>query len=69
MYDRINDMVLSIDNESVSIYIDNGEQPIHVAYWHFEEWEEDAETVVPAMLTAIDLFHRDKELLLKTLGY
>jgi hypothetical protein len=67
----IDKMQLTIDAESVNIYIDNGEEtdPTHIAYWYFEEWEEDAETVVPAMLTAIDLFHRDKKLLLKTLGY
>ena len=68
--EMIDNLVLTIDVESVSIYIDNGEdeEPTHVAYWYFEEWEEDAELVVPAMLKAIDLFHRDKTLLLETLG-
>ena len=68
--EMIDKLVLTIDAESVTIYIDNGEdeEPTHVAYWYFEEWEEDAEIVVPAMLTAIDLFYRDKKLLLETLG-
>jgi hypothetical protein len=68
--DWISNMKMTIDSESVNIYVDKGESDyIHVAYWYFEEWEEDAETVVPAMLTAIDLFNNNKELLLKTLGY
>lgn len=69
-YGRFNSLKLSIDSESVNIYIDNGEneEPTHVAYWHEDEWLEDAETVVPAMLKAIDLYHRDPEKLLKTLN-
>ena len=68
--EMIDKLVLTIDAESVAIYIDNGEdeEPTHVAYWYFEEWEEDAELVVPAMLKAIDLFYRDKKLLLEILG-
>ena len=57
---------LVIDSESVNIYIDNGEdkEPTQVVYWHEDEWLEDAEVVVPAMLSAIDLFmNKPKELL------
>jgi aspartyl-tRNA synthetase len=49
---------LSIDNESVDIYIDNGEdeEPTHVCYWHIDEVKED-ENIAIAMAHAIDLFY------------
>ena len=61
---------LAIDNESVSIYQDNGDMfdITPIVYWHIEEIEEDA-SVFPSIANAIDLFHTDKEKLLKTLGY
>ena len=56
-------MKMDIDSESVSIYIDFGEDKdiMPICYWHEDEWLEDAETVVPAMLKAIDLFNHDKK--------
>ena len=61
---------LSIDSESVNIYIDNGEdkEPTHVVYWHEDEWLEDSETVTPAIIQAINLFYTDKKELLKRVG-
>jgi len=32
---------LAIDSESVNIYIETGKEPVHVVYWHLDEWEED----------------------------
>ena len=61
---------LSIDSESVNIYIDNGKdkEPSHVVYWHEDEWIEDPETVTLAVIQAINLFYTDKKELLKKLG-
>lgn len=62
---------LSIDTESVNIYIDNGEdkEPTHVVYWHEDEWLEDSETVTPSIIQAINLFYTDKKELLKRVGF
>ena len=59
-------MKLSIDSESVNIYIDNGEdkEPTHVVYWHEDEWLEDSKTVTPAIIQAINLFYTNKQELL-----
>ena len=67
----LNNLHLDQDNESVSIYISFGGERdiIPICYWHFTEWEEDAETVVPVMLRAVTLFYEDKETLLETLDY
>ena len=64
-------MKLAIDDESVNIYFDNGDDkdPTHVVYWHKDEWIEDPETVVPAIHRAIELFFTDKRKLLKLLGW
>jgi hypothetical protein len=61
---------IAIDGESVNIYRDNGEgkEPTHIAYWHEDEWLEDPETVVPAMLRAVELFYEDQHELLSVLG-
>lgn len=63
-------MKLCIDQESVNIYIDNGDdkEPTHICYWHEDEWLEDAETVVPAIINAINLFYTDKGQLLYKLN-
>jgi hypothetical protein len=69
-YDKFSNLKLTRDDESLNIYIDNGDDqdPTHICYWHFEEWEEDAETVVPAMLTAMELFYTNPQELLNRLG-
>lgn len=64
---------LAIDQESVNIYIDNGEnkEPTHVCYWHIEEWEEEPSIVI-SIANAIQLFYTNKKELLsrlKTLNY
>lgn len=68
---NLNKLTLTRDNEHLGIFFDLGDDidPIHVVYWHFEEWEEDAELVVPAMLQAMELFYTDRVLLLETLGW
>lgn len=58
---------LAIDSESVDIYIETGGEPVHVVYWHLDEWKEDAESSVPASLMAVDLFYTDQDELIKKL--
>ncbi len=67
---NIENLKLSIDSESVNIYIDNGEdkEPTHVVYWHEDEWIEDSENVTPAIMQAINLFYTDKKELLNRVG-
>lgn len=67
----IEDMKLSRDAECFNIYIDEGEdkEPIHICYWHCDEWEENPKEVVPAMTRAMEMFYTDKEGLLELLGY
>ena len=64
----MSNMVLTIDQESVNIFIDNGEnkEPTHICYWHIEEWEEDP-TVVISIANAIQLFYTNKKELLNRL--
>ena len=63
-----NEMKLSIDNESVDIYIDNGddEEPSHICYWHLDEVEEDANVAI-SIANAINLFHTNKLKLVEVL--
>jgi len=60
---------ISIDNESLNIYIDNGEDkdPIHICYWHIDEVKED-ENVAILMIKAVDLFYTNPEKLLSTIN-
>ena len=62
---KTKNLKLAIDNESVGIYIDNGEtqDPVYLYYWHIEEWEEDSNIAI-AVFKAIDLFHTNKQQLL-----
>lgn len=66
----VSKLKIARDGESLNIYIDNGDdkEPTHVAYWHEDEWLEDAETVVPAMLIAMELFYTNPKELLNRLG-
>jgi hypothetical protein len=51
---------LSIDIDSVNIYVELGSRdPIHIAYWVIDEWEEDAEVAI-SIFRAIELFYIDK---------
>jgi hypothetical protein len=54
---------LSIDIDSV--YVEGSRvDPIHIAYWVIDEWEEDAEVAI-SIFRAIELFYIDKKELLK----
>lgn len=61
-------MKLVIDNESVNIYINNGEHkdPTQICYWHLDEVEEDSSVAI-SIANAINLFHTDKLKLIETL--
>ena len=61
---------IAIDLESVNIYREVGEdqEPIHIVYWYEDEWLEDPETVVPAIIQAIHLFYTNQIELLEKLG-
>jgi hypothetical protein len=58
---------IAIDNESVNIFRETEEEPVHICYWYFEEWEEDP-TIVPSILKAVELYYTNQQLLLETLG-
>jgi len=58
---------LALDSESVNIYIETGGEPIHVVYWHMDEFLEDAESSVPAALNAVHLFYTDPDDLINRL--
>jgi len=65
-----NSFKLSIDQESIDIYVDNGEdeEPTHVCYWHIEEVEEDADVAI-SIANAIHLYYSNpKELFALTYG-
>jgi hypothetical protein len=53
---------LSIDSESVNIYIDNGDdqEPTHLLYWHLDEVIEDPELAF-VIANAIHTFYTDPE--------
>jgi len=59
---------LSIDDESVNIYVDNGEteEPTHICYWHIAEVEKDAEVSL-VMVNAVNLFHTNPQELIDRL--
>lgn len=61
---------LAIDQESVNIYVDNGDmhEPTHIVYWNLEEVAED-ENVAISIANAVDLYHRDIQQLVDILGY
>ena len=60
---------ISIDDESLNIYIERGttKDPIHVCYWHIDEVEEDA-TVAFTMLTAMELYYTNQPKLCKLMN-
>jgi len=60
---------LSIDQESVNIYVDNGptKEPLHVVYWHLDEVKED-ENVAISIANAINLYHTKPQQLINLLG-
>ena len=56
---------LSIDNESVNIYIDKGENkdPVHLVYWHLDEVIEDP-SLAFTIANAVHLFYTDPKRIL-----
>ena len=56
---------LAIDSESVNVYVETGGEPVHVVYWHMDEWLEDAESSVPATVNAVHLFHTNPDELIE----
>ena len=63
-------MKIDLDNESLHIFIDNGEDvdPISICYWHLDEVEEDASVSI-SMLRAMQLFYTDKQKLIDLLNF
>lgn len=59
---------IAIDGESVNIYIETGAEPIHVVYWHLDEWIEDAESSVPASINAVHLYHTNPDELIERIS-
>jgi hypothetical protein len=66
---NLKNMKIDIDNESLHIFIDNGEDidPLSICYWHLDEVEEDASVCIP-MLRAVELFYTDKQKLVDLLN-
>lgn len=62
---KMKNLKLAIDQESVNIYIDNGDdkEPLHILYWHIDEREEDP-TVIISICNAIQMFYTDKQKLI-----
>ena len=56
---------LAIDSESVNVYVETSGEPVHVVYWHMDEWLEDAESSVPATINAVHLFHTNPDELIE----
>jgi hypothetical protein len=68
MMSKYVNLKIDIDSESVNIYIETGGEPVQVAYWHLDEWIEDAESSVPATVNAAHLFHTDPDELIKRIS-
>lgn len=65
----LDNLKIDIDNESVNIWIDRGEDtdPISVCYWHLDEFIEDGEVAIP-MAKAVQLYYTNPKRLIETLG-
>jgi hypothetical protein len=59
---------IAIDGESVNMYIETGGEPVHVVYWHLDEWIEDAESSVPASINAVHLYHTNPDELIERIS-
>ena len=68
--DKVENLKISIDNESINIYIDNSEdkEPTHVVYWHLDEVKEDASVAI-SIANAIHLFYTNPKGLLKRINF
>lgn len=63
----INQLVLMIDIESITIYLPS-DPSLPIVYWHLDEVKED-ENVAISIANAINLYHVNKIELLEKLGY
>ena len=65
---NLDQLTVAIDEESVNIYFDMGEdeEPIHVVYWHEDEFLEDSSVIFSA-LNAVDMANRNPQELLERL--
>ena len=63
-----NNLKLIIEEESVNIYVDNGEdkESTHICYWHINEWMEDGKVAI-SIFNAIQMFYTDKQKLINTI--
>ena len=61
---------IAIDNESVNIYVDKGEdnEPLHIVYWHIDEVDEDSSVAI-SIVTAVQLYYTNPQLLIDTLKF
>jgi hypothetical protein len=59
---------LTLDSESVGVYIETGVEQVHVVYWNMDEWIEDAESSVPASLNAVHLYHTNPDELIERIS-
>ena len=69
-YQIKNNLILDIDEESVSIYVYTGkkEPAIPLVYWHIGEVKED-ENVVISMVNAVKLYYTNRIELITKLGH
>jgi hypothetical protein len=69
IYGKRQELSISIDSESVNIYVDNGEgkEPLHIVYWHLDEVEEDASVAI-SIANAIHLYYTNPQELVDKLG-
>lgn len=65
MMSKYLNLKLAIDSESVNVYVETSGEPVHVVYWHMDEWLEDAESSVPATINAVHLFHTNPDELIE----
>lgn len=62
------DVILERTPDSIGMYYTKGE-PEYIVYWHCDEWEEDPESVVPAILHAIELYFTNLPVLIRAVGF
>ena len=67
---KLRNIRLRQDNDHVEIYLDNGwKERTPIVYWDKQEWLEDPELVVPAILQAVTMYYTGKHTeLLEVLG-
>lgn len=60
---------ITITPDHIDIYRkEKGKESVSVVCWHKDEWEEDPDTVLPAISSAIELYLTNQIRLLQILG-